>query len=369
MEILHCFGLMHRGGAETMLMNLYRNIDKSNYNFNFLVHSDEKGDYDEEINELGGRVHCTKSLGDVGLVKYIILFRRVIAKMPKIDIIHIHMDWQCGYIALAAHLSGIKNIVVHSHTNGINKPSKIKKFAVMCSRKLISRYAQERFACSEEAAEYLYGKDKYHIINNAIDVASFEKLTEASRNHTRKQLGISKEEKLLCHVGRLSDNKNQLFLVRIIKELIKVDRNYRLILIGRGEEYNTKITEYIKKNNLSSFVQLLGVQEDIPKYLNASDFFLFPSKREGFGMVVVEAQAAALNCIVSSTVPKSVDLKLGLVSFSNINNIDQWIEKILGFKPKGDFDKHQIKQAIKEAHFDIEEQAEKLESIYFSLMN
>ena len=134
LEVLHCFGIMHRGGAETMLMNLYRNIDRSQYKFNFLVHSDEKGDYDEEISKLGGKIFYTKSLGEVGLVKYIILFRKIISEMPRIDIVHIHLDWQCGYIALAAHLSGIKNIVVHSHTDGISKSSKKKKIAVMFLR-------------------------------------------------------------------------------------------------------------------------------------------------------------------------------------------------------------------------------------------
>jgi glycosyltransferase EpsF len=363
LEILHCFGIMHRAGAETMLMNLYRNIDRSKYHFHFLVHSPEKGDYDDEIKSLGGKIYHTSSLGEVGIIKYIILFKKIISKMPKIDIIHIHMDWQCGYIALAAHLSGIKNIVVHSHTHGINKPSKKKQFAVMCSKKLISRFAKERFACSKEAALYLYEMKNYQIIHNAIDFSYFKKLNETGRRRTRSELGIVENEKLLCHIGRLSDNKNQLFLLRLLNELIKVDKRYKLILIGRGEEYHTKITKLIDDYNLENHVQLLGVQEDIPKYLNASDVFLFPSKREGFGMVAVEAQLAGLPCIISDSVPRTVDLGLGLGQFIDLDDFNGWIQAIQNSE-KTLVNNNDLAEALKNQNLDITNQVNILEGVY-----
>jgi glycosyltransferase EpsF len=367
MEILHCFGIMHRGGAETMLMNLYRNIDKSKYKFHFLVHSNEKGDYDDEIHHLGGKIYYTKSLGNVGLLKYIFHFKKVVANMPKIDIVHIHMDWQCGYIALAAHLAGIKNIVVHSHTHGINKPSRTKQFAVTGSRKLISIFAKERFACSKEAAEYLYENNNYQVIQNAIDFSHFFRLSDSSREETRQELGIPGNAKLLCHVGRLSDNKNQLFLLGLLQELIKEDKGYRLILIGRGEEYHSKIMEFIEENFLVPYVQLLGVQQDIPKLLNASDVFLFPSKREGFGMVAVEAQLAALPCVISDSVPRKVDLGLGLAQFLPLEDLNSWIQAIQNTQRAG-IGKSQLAQALLNNDLDIENQVKKLEGVYQNMI-
>ncbi|WP_442594311.1 glycosyltransferase [Neobacillus sp. D3-1R] len=367
MEVLHCFGLMHRGGAETMLMNLYRNIDKSKYKFNFLVHSNEKGDYDDEIKKLGGEIFYTKSLGDVGLIKYVLQFREIISKMPKIDIVHIHMDWQSGFIALAAYLAGIKNIVVHSHTHGLNKPSKKKQIAVFCSRKLISRYAKERFACSKEAANYLYENEHYQILNNAIDFSCFQEWKENSREETRIELGLLDTDKVLCHIGRLSDNKNQLFLLKLLQELLKEDKSYKLILIGRGEEYHRKISKYVTENNLANHVQLLGVKEDIPKFLHASNLFLFPSKREGFGMVAVEAQLASLPCIISDSVPKKVDLGLELVQFLPLDESDQWILAIKNAQ-KQYIDKRVLASALEANHFDIATQVNMLEGAYKNLI-
>ena len=191
-------------------------------------------------------------------------------------------------------------------------------------------------------------------------------MTDAGRDKTRKELGISEEEKLLCHIGRLSDNKNQLFLVRLLKELVKIDRSYKLILIGRGAEYNTKIIEYIKDNNLKNNVHLLGVQEDVPKYLNASDMFLFPSKREGFGMVVVEAQLAILPCIISDSVPRTVDLGLDLAQFISLDELNQWIHVIKNTK-KSNINKGKLAEALKGHNLDINNQVNKLEGVYQKL--
>lgn len=363
MTVLHCFGLMNRGGAETMLMNIYRYINKEKFQFDFLVHTHEPGDYDEEIRALGGKIYHISSIGQVSLLRYIKEFKKALANMQSIDIIHIHMDWQSGYIALAARLAGIKKVIVHSHTNGINNPTIAKRLAAACSKVLIQVCAGEKLACSADAAYWLFGYKKAHIIRNAIDITHYIQLNEVSRLNVRQMLQIQPEEILLCHVGSFSENKNQLFLIELIKRLNQQDKRYKLILIGRGDTYFSQVSQAIVTLNLQNDVKLLGVKDNVPEYLNASDIFLFPSKREGFGMVAVEAQAAGLYCIVSESIPTAVDIGLKLVQYANISNMDEWQDLIVRYQ-KPVITKEKIQQALQRSHLDIAEQVITIEDIY-----
>ena len=134
---------MDRSGAETMLMNIFRKVDKTQFHFMFLLCDSQTGAYDREIESLGGTIYYIDSLGSINYVNYIEKIKRVIAQIPKVDVVHIHMDWQCGFIAYAIHCAGIKNIVVHNHSSSFDTKGGVKKIiAVWISKLLIRRYAK-----------------------------------------------------------------------------------------------------------------------------------------------------------------------------------------------------------------------------------
>jgi glycosyltransferase EpsF len=359
---------MDRGGAETMLMNIYRKIDRQQFRFLFLVHDSKGGDYDNEIRVLGGEIYHINSLGNSNYIAYIKSFKKVIEQLSNVDIVHIHMKWQSGFIAYAAHCAGVKNIIIHSHNSGFyKKVSFYKNIAAKISKELIRRYSNVNFACSVEAAHFLFGKSGAIIINNAIDVDKHIYSDEKTRLTVRKSLNITDSDKLLIHVGSFSENKNQKFLIELFFKLAQIDKSYQLLLVGRGDKYFSETEILVNQLGLHSSVKLVGVKDNVPDYLHASDIFLFPSQREGFGMVVVEAQACGIPCIISEAVPKSVDLGLNLTRFIPLE-IDEWITAIREqmIKPISNAD---IVEAIKEHHLDINDQVSKIENIYKKLVD
>jgi len=158
-KVVHCLGQLNTGGAETLVMNIFRHIDRSKYQFDFLLFNDEKGFYDEEAKSLGANLFYVPSMKKIGIFKYIkqmIIF----FKNNDIEIVHSHMDWQGGFIAYAAHKAGIKKIVVHSHANQkMFESNIIYKIIISINKYLIKKYATDCVACSKEAGESLFKKD------------------------------------------------------------------------------------------------------------------------------------------------------------------------------------------------------------------
>lgn len=364
MTILHCFGIMDCGGAETMLMNIYRKIDRNKFRFYFLVHNQQPGFYDEEIKQLGGEIFFIPSIGTCGLSNYTKNLKNKISEIQSpIDVVHIHMDWQGGYIARAFSLAGIKNIIVHSHAQEYRYKGIVKKISVLISKLLIKCYASELFACSQSAAKALFGSSPVSIINNAIDVEKFKNVSSEIRGTIRRELGVDSGDKLFIHVGSFSQNKNQLFLIDLFFELVRTKSHYKLLLIGTGGKYYEQAKEKIKELSLEKEILQIGVRDNIQDYMVASDMFLFPSFREGFGMVAVEAQASGLPCIISDTIPNSVDMELGLIKALPLSDFEQW-KNYLVSDLKKETDKNHISQQLKKHGMDIQEQVLFIEKKY-----
>ena len=157
-RVLHIVSSMGRGGAETLIMNIYRNIDRRKVQFDFITHSQGNGDYDDEIKTMGGKIHCIPSLGNIGPFNYL---KRLVALMSANDYIaiHAHTDYQSGFPALAAKICGIKNRICHSHSNNWLKNKGIKEWLILKNLQVMIRFSATKFcSCSEEAAEFIFGK-------------------------------------------------------------------------------------------------------------------------------------------------------------------------------------------------------------------
>jgi glycosyltransferase EpsF len=211
-RILHVFGVMNCGGAETMLMNIYRNIDREKFEFSFLVHQTEPGYYDNEIKELNGKIFSISSQGKAGLFRYIVTLKNFLLQNGPFDVVHSHMDWQGGAIAYACHLAKIDKIIVHSHTYASYKPNFILKQVIKLEQSWINKYGTDFWACSKEAGAYLFKKEKNLIvIPNAINLTNYLNPKIEIVKEIKTRYNINPDTLILGHIGNFSSTKNQKF--------------------------------------------------------------------------------------------------------------------------------------------------------------
>lgn len=358
-RVMHCLGQLNTGGAETLVMNILRKIDREKYQFNFLLFSKDKGFYDVEAKQLGSDFFYTSNLSSVGIIQYV---KQMISifKKEKPDVVHSHMDWLGGFIAYAAHKANVKKIVVHSHANQkMFERSFVRKVLINISKYLIKKYATDCIACSKEAGESLFKKE-FEIILNGIDVDRYVIPDQSLIEELRKEFNIKEDEIILGNVGSLSENKNQQFLIELLYELRKENNKYRLILVGAGS-CKCKLLELCIKLNVRDYVLFAGVRKEIPEIMHLFDLFLFPSKLEGLGIVAIEAQMCGLNCIVSDTIPKAVDITNDLMYFTPLEK-EKWINKVKELKDKKvTVDTNEFLAS----KYSIIKVCEKLEKIYF----
>lgn len=332
-RILHIVSSMERGGAETLIMNVYRNLDHSKVQFDFITHSAQKGDYEDEIKELGGRIFKISSLGQLGPFLYI----KELVKIMKSDqfiAVHSHTDYQSGFPAVAAKLTGIKKRICHSHSSNWQKGSSLsEKITLNILRTIIKVAATNYCSCSEEAAKFLFGKNgvnfkKVKILKNGIDPSQFIRTNQNDRKSVIDELRLSENAKIVGHVGRFSESKNHIFLLKVLKKLVQQDKSFIALLIGDGP-LRKKIEHDAENLGIINHIKFLGIRADISRLMNSFDVFIFPSKFEGFGIVTIEAQCSGTPCVISDTVPKTTDMGLGLASFLSLDaSLDSWCTKI-----------------------------------------
>lgn len=327
-NILHVVAGMNRGGAETFLMNILRTIDRDNYKFIFLCYGDATFDFENEINNLGGELVRVKDVKDVGIAEHLKDIRKIIKKY-KIDVVHAHTYYNSMFALIAGYMMGVKTRIVHSHnTRSESRPSLKKRAYFAISNLMIRIFATEFLACGVDAGRALFGKTKsFTVIPNGINVNQF-KFKSSRRKEVRDELRIEDNVTVILHAGRFEEQKNHEYLIDIFRRYYKLNRNSVLILVGRGPlEDDIKIL--VDDYGLKDHVYFLGVRSDMANLYSAADFFVFPSLFEGLPVVLVEAQASSLSCIVSDTIDRAIDIT-GLVSFASIasGGADKWAKHI-----------------------------------------
>lgn len=365
-RILYVFGTMNCGGAETMLLNIYRNIDREKLQFSFLVHATGQGYYDDEIRELGGKMFYIKSQGDQGLLRYIVSLKNFLQQNGPFDIVHSHMDWQGGAIALACHLSKIEKIIVHAHTYASYKPSIALKQVIKLQKYWINKCATDFWACSKEAGGYLFTEEKdVKVIPNAVDLENYLYPNIQVVEGIKLKYNINKDTLVIGHIGSFSQNKNQKFLVEIAKKLSEQNKDFRLLLVGNDTNgYSKEVKELVDNYDLQQNIYFLGLREDIYNIVKVFDIFCFPSEFEGLGMVAIEAQAGGVPCLVSDGVPKSIDMGLELVKHLSVKIVDDWIDTIFEKQDSKINDKKLISEKIMEKGFNVIASAKLVQKMY-----
>ena len=356
---------MERGGAETLIMNIYRHIDRSKVQFDFLLSADYKTAYEDEIKALGGRIYHIKRFLGYNKFSYERELKAFLKNHPEHMIIHDHlMDSASETFKIAKKLGRIT--VAHSHIAQREKsPSDLIRFFF---RHNLWRICDYRFACSTAAGEWLYReKSDYTVLNNGIETDKF-RYDEKAREDKRKELKITPTTTVVINIGRMVEQKNQTRVLDIFALFHADNPDSKLLFAGKGE-LEEKLKKKAKALGIEKDVLFLGEREDIPALLSASDIFLFPSLFEGLGIVLIEAEANGLMSVFSSHLPKEVDLEKDLIYRTALSESDNvWVgEMNKALERKIKREKRYL--LIKEMGYDIEESAKKMENFYLSCIS
>lgn len=356
-RVLHVLNNLGSGGAESLLMNVYRKIDRDKVQFDFLIRSDKNGPIVDEILSLGGRVFC--------IAEYPRHFFRngkelkaFLKEHREYSIIHVHAN-ALIYIKplVLAKRFAIPCRIIHSHSitaaRGIPFLKQIHSF----NRERIKSLATHRFACSEAAGKWMFGSGLYKIVNNGIDLETIQ-FCVTGRERIRKQYQLENSF-VIGNVGRFSHPKNHPFMIRLFAAYAASHPDARLLLVGEGELFD-EIQALAKQLKVYEKITFTGAVSNVADYLSAMDVFLFPSLYEGLGMALVEAQAAGLPCIVSNTVPNSAILNDNCRCVSLNAPMETWIDA-LNEKSKRETSSELLRK------FDINVVAKELEANYLEM--
>lgn len=356
-RVLQVVTTMNRGGLETMLMNYYRNIDRSKVQFDFIEHRQERSDYDDEIEALGGRIYRVSRL-----IPWSRSYRKELKTLfrahPEYRIVHVHQDCLSAVALQCAKECGVPVRVAHSHNSTQDK--NLKYLFKLFYKRLIPRYATGLFACSMDAGNWMFGGANYQILNNAIPAKQYAFSAE-KRSAIRKQLGLSGKFAVGL-VGRFSPQKNHLFLLDIFRAVVDMEPSAMLLLVGDGE-LREVIKKRIEQLGLRDKVIMTGIRTDISALLQAMDVFVMPSHYEGLSLAVVEAQAAGLPCFISDKVPIECKMTDLVQQLSLSDPAEVWARAILYTKGA---ERRDTYREIAAAGFDIESNAESLQEFYLS---
>lgn len=356
-RILHIVPNMQAGGLETLIMNWYRNIDRSKVQFDFLVHYQGKFFYDDEIEQLGGKIYRLSVRDDNNFIKYLHDLDCFFKEHIEYQIIHGHMESLGQFYFKAAKKYGVPVRIAHSH-NSATEPTlkgKIKRILA----KGFPNFATHCFACSELAGQFMFGKRDFTVIKNAIDLSRFQ-YDEDIRTTMREGMNIN-DKFIIGHVGRFCTQKNHKYLVDVFEEIHKRRENAILLLVGKGELLE-EVKFYVTEKGLSEYVQFLGVRNDVNKLYNAMDVFVFPSIFEGLGIVAIEAQESRLMTFCSDVVPKEANVTSYYKAISLQESPEIWADKIC--KYADGYEKRDVTEIIRNAGYDIRKSTLILQRFY-----
>lgn len=327
-KILHVLGAMNRGGVETWLMQILRAIDRSQFQFHFMVHTDREATYDREILSLGGHIHHCPARNPI---KYRQQFRTVLAQHGPFDVVHSHVYLYNGFLMRLAAEAGIPVRIAHSHTAPKPRRFNLGRTAYeQLMRQWILRYSTHRIGISNAAAAGLFGKHdgaNALVLYYGLDFRRF--FDRPARREAKKRLGIPESRKVIGHVGRFSPVKNHGFLVATLDQVVSFGTDAHLLLVGQGSML-AAVKKDVHARGLSDRCTFTGEQNDVVPFLSAMDIFVLPSSYEGLGIVALEAQAAGLPVIASTAVPQEVDVIPNSVEHLSLTEgASRWASRIV----------------------------------------
>lgn len=362
-RILHVLGNTQLGGAESRIMDLYRHLDRSRVQFDFLVHTQQGGYFEQEIKELGGRIFRVPRFRLYNYFSYQKAMEAFFGEHHEFGAVQGHITSSASIYLPIAKKAGIPVTIAHARSAGVDKGLKGKLTRWM--RRTLSERTDFMFTCSEAAGISVFGEKavkegKTVFIPNAIDCPAFA-YDEEKREEMRKALSLS-DCYVIGHVGRFHYAKNHEYLLRVFACLCEKGkgRKYALLLLGEGGGME-KAKELAKELEIADSVYFLGNHGNIYDYYQAMDFFVYPSRFEGLPGTVVEAQASGLPCVISDTICGEVAVTELVHRMSIEEKPEKWAEYI---SSASEYERRSHVRQMQEAGFDVSAQAETMMRFY-----
>lgn len=360
-RVLHVLGGLGLGGAESRIMDLYRNIDRNRVQFDFLIHTQNHDFYYDEVISLGGRVYTLPKFRGYNKYTYINAVNDFFSNHHEFKAVQGHMTSTASIYLPIAKKNNIPITIAHARSAGVDRG--IKGIYTKWMRKNLYKKTDYCFACSKLAGAAVFGskrmtQEKVTIIPNAIDAGKFIYNPE-KREEMRRSLNLS-DKFVIGHVGRFNHMKNHTFLVDIFAELVKLQDNAILVLLGEGGQMQM-IKDKTTALGIQDKILFLGNQGNPQDYYQAFDYFVFPSIFEGLPGTVVEAQAAGLKCLISDAITPEVNITTLVKNMSLKQSPQEWASCILKNKC---YKRQNMLDEIRNAGFDAAGQAENMMNFY-----
>ena len=352
-RVAQFINILGTGGIEALVTNWHKHIDTQRVQFDYIVHYEGESHYEDLVRTLGGSIiPLVREKSKFKICDYFKKFYSfyVLLHQNNFDVIHFHASSQLTFIyAFISWLAGNKILFIHSHTSAFKSDmSQSRRILSQIFLRLFVGLFKKRYACSIEAGKWMYGKYSFEVMKNGIPVKSFT-YSDITRISQRQQLQINREF-VIGHVGRFEYAKNHVFLIDIFYEIRQTFRNAILLLIGSGALEN-EIKDKVESLGLQQDVVFYGNTRRIGNLMQAMDVMIFPSIYEGFGIVAIEAQAAALKIIASDKIPKSTDITSYIHFFSLKRSPKEWANLALEFRHG--YKRKDVSQSIIEKGYDI----------------
>lgn len=351
------------GGITTYVLNQWKHIDKSKIHFDFVTFSKSLS-CEEELLRQGCTIYYMKHHPIENRQQFIKEFEEVLNH--EYDVIEIHTSsWEDTIVEEMAQRSGIKKIIIHAHAAGCARKRESLEKHCKVRERLTDEIATDFWACSRESGEWIFGdkitNDKIKIVPNTIETERFQ-YCPAKRVKLRKKYKLEKNL-VVGQVGRLEFVKNHDFTLRILKKLVLVIPDVKLLILGEGSERG-RLEELVSRFGLGKNVVLLGRKENVEDWLQVMDVLLLPSHSEGFPIALIEAEVAGLKCICSNRITQDAALTDEVI-YLPIDDENLWVKEIL--KYKSGYERKSGKEAVAKAGYDVFNAIHSLESEYMSV--
>ncbi|MBQ4536498.1 MAG: glycosyltransferase family 1 protein [Lachnospiraceae bacterium] len=353
--VVICTGFVSWGGLTTVAMNYYRAMNKENLQIDFASDSIAEVKLTYELAGNGSKYIQLPNRKNI--FKYVIGLKNVLKE--GYDVIHIHGNSATMALELfPAMLCRVSKRIVHCHTT----QSKVKCLNKLLRPIFLKMYTHA-IAVSYEAGAWLFGKDNFVVLNNAIDVNKYS-YNLFERKKIREELNISNEIFVIGHVGKINFSKNHVFIVEVFSEILKINSDSVLLLVGDGP-LRGELEKLIKEKSIEDKVVFVGMSEETEKWLNAMDYFIFPSNFEGFGLALVEAQANGLPCMASDVVPRLTDATKTVRYMSLLTEPSIWATEIMNSKCER-MNQEYIEHCFDKTNLNIYKEAKRIHDLYNS---
>lgn len=369
-KVLQVTGGMRIGGAETMLMNIYRNIDREKVQFDFLLYEKMDTPYTREIEKMGGKILVLNKKYRWDIYSYRKKFFKIINENGPYNVIHAHTGFNSGIPLMIANEVGIPIRICHSHFTKDGKNESIgRDMYHLLMRYIINNNANVLLACGQAAGTAMYGTKAYQsrceILHNAIDTSLFLKeLPKELIYKYKKEFNINDDELVIGSIANFREAKNHIFMVNIAQLMKEKDIKFKMLFIGDGESINN-IKEIVNDKGLENDIIFLGSRTDVHQIIHVFDVLLMPSLYEGFPVTLIESQTAGVPAVISKNISNEVDLGLNLIHRVDLNdNRLKWIKILISCGKTKNTKQVQRENKLKEMGFDIYSSISKIYELY-----